>query len=31
MVIMKEKNLDRILTHDHHFQQEEFIALLRDR
>lgn len=31
MVIMKEKEIDQVLTHDHHFQQEGFIALLRDK
>lgn len=31
MVIMKDKGLDRVLTHDRHFQQEGFIALLRDK
>ena len=31
MVIMKEKGIDQVLTHDHHFQQEGFIALLRDK
>lgn len=31
MVIMKEKGINQVLTHDHHFQQEGFIALLRDK
>ncbi len=31
MVIMKEKGIDQVLTHDRHFQQEGFIALLRDK
>lgn len=29
MVIMRERGIDKVLTHDHHFQQEEFKALLR--
>jgi uncharacterized protein len=31
MVIMKEKSLDQVITHDRHFQQEGFIALLREK
>jgi predicted nucleic acid-binding protein len=31
MVIMRKKGIDQVLTHDHHFQQEGFIALLRDK
>ena len=31
MVIMKEKGIDQVLTHDRHFQQDGFIALLRDK
>lgn len=31
MVIMKKKGIDHVLTHDRHFQQEGFIALLRDK
>ena len=30
MLIMKEKNLQDVLTHDQHFQQEGFCALLRN-
>lgn len=29
MVIMRERGIDKVLTHDHHFQQEGFKALLR--
>lgn len=29
MVIMRERGIDKVLTHDHHFQQEGFTALLR--
>ena len=31
MVIMKEQVINQVLTHDRHFQQEGFIALLRDK
>ncbi|MEA5477512.1 hypothetical protein VB774_07745 [Pseudanabaena galeata UHCC 0370] len=31
MVIMKEKGIDPVLPHARHFQQEGFIALLRDK
>jgi predicted nucleic acid-binding protein len=31
MVIMRERGIDKVLTHDRHFQQEGFIALLRDK
>jgi uncharacterized protein len=29
MVIMRQRGIDKVLTHDHHFQQEGFKALLR--
>jgi predicted nucleic acid-binding protein len=29
-VIMRERQLSEALTHDHHFQQAGFVALLRD-
>ena len=29
MVIMRQRGIDEVLTHDHHFQQEGFKALLR--